>query len=84
MTALSISTLAQELTFERRTEMTDRERAVLDVIESYGWVDGDHHKAWVLDQIVRLLAEDYGKWVKAYKAGEDGPDTYSYYEGIAP
>lgn len=24
-------------------------------IEKYGQIDGDHHKAWVLDQIARIL-----------------------------
>lgn len=24
-------------------------------IEHYGGIDGDHHKAWVLDQVVRIL-----------------------------
>lgn len=24
-------------------------------IESYGQIDGDHHKAWVLDQVARIL-----------------------------
>ena len=24
-------------------------------IESYGQIDGDHHKLWVLDQIVRIM-----------------------------
>jgi len=24
-------------------------------IESYGGTDGDHHKAWVLDQVARIL-----------------------------
>lgn len=27
----------------------------LDVIIRYGGVDGAHHKAWVIDQIVRVL-----------------------------
>ncbi len=28
--------------------------------------------------------EEYYKWVKDIKAGEDGDNTYSYSEGIAP
>lgn len=27
----------------------------LAFIESYGQIDGDHHKAWVLDQVARIL-----------------------------
>lgn len=51
----------------------------------YGGIDGAHHKAWVIDQMVRILAGDnYEKIVAEAKAGEDGPDTYDWDEGIAP
>lgn len=57
----------------------------LDIIRSYGGIDGAHHKQWVLDQVVRVLAdEDYDEWVAAQKDGEDGPETYAWDEGIAP
>lgn len=57
----------------------------IDTIIQYGGIDGDHHKAWVLDQVVRILAEDeYDKIVSEAKDGEDGPDTYEWDEGIAP
>ena len=63
----------------------DRIAAALDVINQYGGIDGSHHKAWVLDQVVRLLAGDeYAAWVRAHCVGEDGPDTYAWDEGIAP
>lgn len=29
----------------------------LDIIESYGGYDGEHHKQWVLDQVVRTLLD---------------------------
>jgi hypothetical protein len=67
--------------------LTDAERiaAALDLIRSYGGIDGAHHKDWVLDQVVRALTGDgYAEWVRETKAGEDGPDTYNYDEGIAP
>jgi len=57
----------------------------------YGGIDGGHHKAWVIDQIVRALLTDddgdmseYDEVVKRAKAGEDGPDTYEWDEGVAP
>lgn len=56
----------------------------LDLIREYGGIDGAYHKQWVLDQVVRLLSEDYSKWVKDYENGEDGPYTYEWREGIAP
>ena len=65
---------------------TDRQRIeeALELIWSYGGYDGGHHKQWVLDQTVRILADDYDEWVEKYKDGEDGPDTYGWEEGIPP
>jgi hypothetical protein len=57
----------------------------MEVIERYGGIDGAHHKQWVLDQVVRYLMGDfYEQWVIDHCDGEDGPDTYSWDEGIAP
>jgi hypothetical protein len=33
----------------------DRIKEALDVMVRYGGTDGDHHKAWVIDQAVRCL-----------------------------
>jgi hypothetical protein len=65
-----------------------------------GMFDGDHHKTWYIDQMVRALlgcpiefheaidcrgeSEEYLAWVAAYEDGENGPETYSWDEGIAP
>ena len=59
-------------------------KIVLDLIEKYGGIDGDHHKQWLLDQIVVILAPDYRKWIQEYSLGEDGPNTYIWDTGIAP
>lgn len=60
-------------------------KEALDLILRYGGIDGSHHKTWVIDQVVRALTGDgYEEWVRNAKAGEDGPDTYSWDEGIAP
>ena len=57
----------------------------IEMATKYGGIDGDHHKAWVLDQICRiLLGPDYEQHVKEACDGEDGPDTYSWDEGIPP
>ena len=51
----------------------------------YGSTDGSHHKMWVIDQMVRALTGDgYSEFVRAARAGEDGPDTYEWDEGIPP
>lgn len=59
----------------------------LDVIFQYGGIDGDHHKQWVLDQVVTILTgnkTEYTKWVRRFENGEDGPRTYIWDKGIAP
>ena len=57
----------------------------IDIAVKYGGIDGDHHKRWVIDQMVRALAgERYDEVVRDAKHGEDGPDTYEWDEGIAP
>jgi hypothetical protein len=66
-------------------EATKRINDALYVAYSYGQIDGDHHKAWVIDQIVRkLTGENYTDWVKEFCKGEDGPDTYAWDKGIPP
>lgn len=63
----------------------ERVKAALAIAEDYGGIDGAHHKAWVIDQMVRALTgPDYENWVAAYIAGEDGPNTYNWDCGVAP
>jgi hypothetical protein len=86
----------------------DRLTLALEFAKS-GQVDGEHHKAWAIDQMVRALtgcpmvtrtaidhryqpyeykaqgeSEEYQRFIAEYRAGEDGPNTYSWEEGIAP
>lgn len=59
-------------------------KEILDLISEFN-VDGGHHKQWVIDQIVRKITGDkYNEWVKSYKDGEDGAETFDWNEGIAP
>jgi len=63
------------------------QKEALDIIMRYGGIDGGHHKQWVLDQVARVLTltdDGYAQWIKEAKDGEDGPETYSWDEGIAP
>lgn len=63
----------------------DQVDAALSVAHRYGGIDGDHHKKWVIDQMVRALTGDgYAEWIRAVKDGEDGPETYGWDEGIPP
>ena len=59
--------------------------AALEIAWRYAANDGAHHKDWVIDQMVRLLAKDkYEHFVQKHNEGEDGPNTYEWQEGIAP
>lgn len=71
--------------------MTDRKSPqsptdeALSLIFRFGGIDGEHHKQWLLDQVVRKLTGDnYQKWVAEWESGEDGPRTYIWDKGIAP
>jgi hypothetical protein len=66
--------------------MSDTKVAVaLELALRYGQIDGAHHKTWVIDQMCRALLDDkYAAWVREAKAGDDGPETFDWDEGIAP
>jgi hypothetical protein len=81
--------------FEEIT-MTQKRKALNFAIR-FGGIGGDHHKAWVIDQMVRALtgcpidsqgiqgeSEEYIKLVQEAKAGDDGPETYAWEVGIPP
>lgn len=66
-----------------------RIEGALNIANQYGQIDGDHHKTWVIDQMVRILTGDmYEKWVEDYQLNEDNPDEpddqYEWDTGIAP
>ena len=63
----------------------DRITAAIEIAVKHGGHDGEHHKAWVIDQIVRVLAGDnYEGLVRSACMGVDGPETYRWDVGVAP
>lgn len=46
----------------------------LELAFSYGQIDGSHHKAWTIDQMVRALTgENYEKFINFYRfTADDG------------
>jgi hypothetical protein len=105
--------LGETLVEQKDTKFKDFDKGdwAMHILECYGWIDGAHHKDWVLDQIARVMkgtpveiklakwdngheeyrvdtveppSQEYLDWVKEMCDGEDGPNTYSYDEGIAP
>ena len=70
---------------KRIKELEEERKRVLDLIFEYGQIDGEHHKTWVIDQIVRILMKDqYDEWIKNYVYDEETGDIYSWDKGIAP
>jgi hypothetical protein len=68
-----------------KCEPQQRVERALSLIADYGSIDGSHHKDWVLDQVVRILAgPDYSDFVAEVTKGEYGPNTYEWNVGIAP
>jgi hypothetical protein len=70
---------------EHARAMEGEINAALLVARQYSQIDGAHHKAWVIDRMVRALTGDgYEAWVREHKAGVHGPDTFEWDEGIPP
>jgi hypothetical protein len=66
--------------------MTDTTQArigrAVAVITRYGMIDGEHHKQWVLDQVLRaLLGVRYAAWVEAHASD---PEYDPWDPGVAP
>lgn len=62
-----------------------RIRKALEIAMKYGGFEEAHHKAWVIDQMVHILAgECYNDVVANACNGENGPNTYLWDCGIAP
>lgn len=57
----------------------------LNIAFDYGQTDGEHHKAWVIDQMVRALTgRKYEKQINNYIYDEETGENYIWNKGIAP
>ena len=66
-------------------EKESRIQHAIGLAVQFGGVDGAHHKAWVIDRMVRVLAGDrYNEIVTEARNGDDGPQTYDWDCGVAP
>ena len=76
----------------KEKELQEKIDKALDIALQYGQTDGVHHKAWVIDQIVRALAGDnYKKIINEYVFDGKDPvesvieeEFYVWDTGIAP
>lgn len=65
----------------------DRIEKALKIAWQYAQIDGAHHKAWTIDQMVRALCgtkEEYNNWVEAYETPVGYDEYYEWDCGIAP
>jgi len=78
--------MAEEESYEHPVKAEDREELMeyaapadpqsaiadaLALIVSFGQTDGDHHKAWTIDQVVRkLTGENYQRFIDFHDVGE--------------
>ena len=68
-------------------ESEDRILRALAVADVFGQTAGDHHKAWVIDQMVRALCgcvkddDDYNDSYKSNKEYMDWIENYCYVDG---
>ena len=69
-----------------RSGMHDKIQAALALALEFGGIDGDHHQKWLVDQMVRALADNYDEWVRSYELPDsDDPEDYCEWDtGIAP
>lgn len=67
-------------------EENNKINKALEIAFQYGQIDGDHHKIWVIDQMVRALTGDkYNEFVKEYETDEEtGEKEWVWKNGIAP
>lgn len=65
----------------------ERITKALGLAWQYGQIDGNHHKMWVIDQMVRVLCgseKEYKKWIDKYERPLKDGDYYSWDKGINP
>lgn len=62
-----------------------RRDEALDIAEKFAGNLDPQNLAWALDQMCQvLLGAEYPSWVANRKAGEDGPETHEWHQGIKP
>ena len=70
------------MTFSNDNNKQEIINKAIAIAIQYGSIDGDHHRAWVIDQMVRILAGDNYEQLISKECTEDG--EIDWYTGIAP
>lgn len=67
------------------TETESLQRRINDAIGlalGFGMIEGESHKMWVIDQVIRVLADDnYVSLIEDYSLGDNGPSTHQWDTG---
>ena len=73
-----------------KTTQGKRASAALSIANVYGGVEGETHKQWVIDQMVRALLgfdedpTDYERWINDYGFGPNAEICWEWDFGTAP
>lgn len=72
-----------------KKELNERILKALEIAWKFGQIDGEHHKTWTIDQMVRALCGtkgEYEKWIEKYEAPLPPyyDDHYEWDTGITP
>lgn len=71
--------------FVDMSNIEDSAVEALSLVFNYSYIEGDHHKQWLFDQIVRALTgEKYEEFVKYYETDGLTDEEYEWDTGIAP
>lgn len=69
---------------ERISDLEERFVKALEIGLTYGAVNGETHKMWCIDQMMRaLLKDEYEEVITEYKKPVNG-HTYEWSEGVEP
>ncbi len=68
-------------TLEKHEILEEKIQKAIDIALKYNYIDGKEHKKWIIDQMVKVLAE--GKYDEIIEK-VNSQDGYEWEEGISP
>lgn len=78
-TRREVTTMPPDIYGEQPKTQTPSQQA-LDIAYRYAGCEGDHHRMWVIDQMIRALTgSEYEEWIRDYNV-----NGFEWDEGIAP
>lgn len=74
----------------KNSDLSVRISKACNLVWDYGYVEGEHHKQWLIDRMLRELMthDEYRQWVKNYNEPEEDENgdeiALEWSEGTAP